>query len=62
MTTRFFGDDNRVWVEDRDVFDEIVVGRGNNGASNIVLKAKITNVSSMIGIGFLSLAIEFTVN
>jgi len=62
VTTRFFGDDNRVWVEDRDVFDEIVVGRGNNGASNIVLKAKITNVSSMIGIGFLSLAIEFTVN
>lgn len=49
-------------MEDRDIFNEIVVGGGNNRASNIVLKAKTTNTSSITGIGFLSLAIEFTVN
>jgi hypothetical protein len=51
-----------VRVEDRDIFNEIAVGRGNNGASDIVLKAKITNTSSITGIGFLSLAIKFTIN
>jgi len=49
-------------VEDCDVFNETAVGRGNDGASNIMLKAKITNTSSVIGIGFLSLAIKFTVD
>ena len=49
-------------MEDRDVFNKIAVGEGNNGASNIMSKAKITNISSVTGIGFLSLAIKFTVN
>jgi hypothetical protein len=51
-----------VQVEDRDIFNKTAVGRGNDRASNIILKAKITNTSSVTGIGFLSLAIEFTVN
>ena len=49
-------------MEDCDIFNETVVGGGNDRASDIVLKAKITNASSIIGIGFLSLAIKFTVN
>jgi hypothetical protein len=51
-----------VRVEDRDIFNEIAIGGGNDRASNIVLKAKTTNTSSIIGIGFLSLAIKFTVD
>jgi len=49
-------------VEDRDVFNETVVGGGNDGASDIMLKAKTINTSSIIGIGFLSSAIKFTIN
>lgn len=62
MTTRFFGDDDRVRVEDRDVFDETVVSGGNDGASDIVSKAETTDASSVTGIGFLSSAIKFTVD
>jgi len=49
-------------VEDCNIFNKIVVSGGNDRASNIVLKAKTTNASSIIGIGFLSLAIKFTIN
>jgi len=49
-------------VEDRNVFNKTAVSGGNNRASNIILKAKTTNTSSIIGIGFLSLAIKFTIN
>jgi len=49
-------------VEDRDVFNKTVVGRGNDGAPDIVSKAKTTNASSVTGIGFSSSAIKFTVN
>jgi hypothetical protein len=62
VTTRFFSNNDRVRVEDRDVFDETAVGGGNDGASDIVSKAKITNASSVTGIGFLSSAIKFTVD
>ena len=62
MTTRFFGDNDRVRVEDRDVFDETVVGGGNDRASDIVSKAETTDASSVTSIGFSSSAIEFTVD
>ena len=49
-------------VKDRNILNKIAISGENNRASNIVLKAKITNTSSIIGIGFLSLAVKFTVN
>lgn len=62
MTTRFFSNDDWVRVEDRDVFNKTVVGGGNDGASDIVLKAETTDASSVTGIRFSSSAIEFTVD